>query len=112
MIGGILFFIIEAKLDKPSSNNLAQLFLEFLCASSSPESMCTRIEHYTAAAKINKQADFEGLRIYGVLTDLNRFDFYSYDPISNRFCQDNGILVSTLRDGFSSGMIYGMCLVS
>lgn len=36
MIGGILFFIIEAKLDKPSSNNLAQLFLDLLCASSSP----------------------------------------------------------------------------
>jgi hypothetical protein len=63
MIGGILFFIIEAKLDKPSNNNLARVFLEFLCASSSPRSMCTRIERYTAAAKVNKQADFEGLRV-------------------------------------------------
>jgi hypothetical protein len=35
MIGGILFFVIEAKLDRPSANNLAQLFLELLCASSS-----------------------------------------------------------------------------
>ena len=98
MVCGILFFVIETK--NLSDNNLAQLFLEFLCASSSPESMCTRIEHYTAAAKINKQADFEGLCIYGVLTNLNRFAFYSYDPISNRFCQDNGILVETLRDSY------------
>ena len=35
MIGGILVFVIEVKLGKPSSNNLAQLFLELLCASSS-----------------------------------------------------------------------------
>jgi hypothetical protein len=36
MVGGILFFVIEAKSDKPSNSNLAQLFLELLCASSSP----------------------------------------------------------------------------
>jgi hypothetical protein len=36
MIGGILFFVIELKLDRLSKNNLAQLFLEFLCAYSSP----------------------------------------------------------------------------
>jgi hypothetical protein len=35
MIGGILFFIIEAKLGPPSNNNLAQLLLKLLCASSS-----------------------------------------------------------------------------
>jgi hypothetical protein len=74
--------------------------------------MCTRIEHHTAAAKVNKQADFEGLRVYGVLTNLTRFAFYSYDPISNIFCHDIEIFVETLRDGFLSGMIHGMCLVS
>lgn len=126
MIGGILFLVIEAKLDKPSNNNLAQLFLELLCASSSPWSMCTHTEHSTAAAKVNKQADFEGLlsvsqrrfyhldgicwiwdrrskrktdaglwelhrhvphvlRVYGVLTNLNRVSFYSYNPILSRW---------------------------
>ena len=74
--------------------------------------MCTRIEHYTAATKVNKQADFEGLRVYGVLTNLTRFAFYSYDPISNTFCGDDEIFVEMLRDGFSSGMTHGMCLVS
>ena len=33
MIGGILFFIIEAKLNAQSKNNMAQLLLEFLCMS-------------------------------------------------------------------------------
>ena len=70
--------------------------------------MCTRVERYTAAAKVNKQADFEGLRVYGILTNLTRFAFYSYDPISNSFCRDDEIFVETLRDGFSSGMIHGM----
>jgi hypothetical protein len=36
MIGGILFFVIELKLDRPSDNDMAQLFLEFLCVSSNP----------------------------------------------------------------------------
>ncbi|KAI0286179.1 hypothetical protein BC826DRAFT_918404 [Russula brevipes] len=89
MIGGILFLVIEARLDKPSSNNLAQLFLELL-----------------SAARVNKQADFEGLRVYGILTNLTRFAFYSYHPTSNMFCQDDEIFVEVLRDGFSSGMIH------
>jgi hypothetical protein len=31
MIGGILFFVLEMKLGILDSDNLAQLFLEFLC---------------------------------------------------------------------------------
>jgi len=31
MIGGILFFVLEMKLLGLTSDNLAQLFLEFLC---------------------------------------------------------------------------------
>ena len=73
--------------------------------------MCTRIEHYIAAARGNKQAYFEGLRIYGVLTNLTRFAFFSYDPKSDTFCRDDEIFVGVLRDGFSSGMIHSMCLV-
>ena len=32
MIGGILFFVVEFKLNCPNNDNLAQLFLELLCA--------------------------------------------------------------------------------
>jgi hypothetical protein len=33
MIGGTLFFVIEAMSNKPSNNDLARFFLELLCAS-------------------------------------------------------------------------------
>jgi hypothetical protein len=36
MIGGALFFVIEAGLEKPYYNNFARLFLEFLCVSLCP----------------------------------------------------------------------------
>jgi hypothetical protein len=34
---------------------------------------------------MNKEAEFEGLRVYGLLTNLTRFAFYSYDPTSDTF---------------------------
>lgn len=74
--------------------------------------MCSYIEHYIAAAKENQKSDFEGLRVYGVLTTLTHFAFYSYDPISNTFCEDHEIFMMTQRDGFLSDMIHGMCPVS
>ncbi|KAI0298866.1 hypothetical protein BC826DRAFT_967215 [Russula brevipes] len=88
MIGGTLFFVIEAKFDEPYCNNFARLFLEFL-----------------ATAKENQKITFEGLRIYGILTDLGSFSFYSYDPKSNTFCEDDAIVVGNLRDKFLSDMI-------
>jgi hypothetical protein len=59
MIDGDLFFVIELR---PSRDNLAQLFLEFLC-------MCQCLDrclkHIPAAARVNKGVKFEELRIYG-----------------------------------------------
>ena len=60
---------------------------------------------------MNKEAEFEGLRVYGLLTNLTRFAFYSYDPTSDTFAKDDVIHVETLRDGFSACMIQSMCLV-
>lgn len=76
--------------------------------------MCTRVGYYIAAAKVNKRerANLEGLRVHGAITNLTRFSFYTYDHISDTFCQDDEILVETLRDGFSSGMVQCMSLVS
>lgn len=73
-----------------------------------PEVFVHILIHYTATAEANKETDFEGLRIYGVLTNLTRFAFYSYEPISKTFCEDEELFVETLRDGFSSGMIHSM----
>jgi hypothetical protein len=63
-------------------------------------------------AKLNKQTDFEGLRIYGLLTDLTLFRFYSYDPQNKVFCQDETFVVDAKRESFSSSMMNGMCLFS
>ena len=65
------------------------------------------IEHYTAAAKVNKEANFKGLQVYGLFTNMTRFTFYSYDPMSNTFCGENKIFIGALQDSFSE-MIHSM----
>ncbi|KAI0248593.1 hypothetical protein BJV78DRAFT_1276522 [Lactifluus subvellereus] len=89
MIGGILFFVIKMKFGSEREDNIAQLFLELL-----------------SAAEMNKQAKFEGLRVHGLLTDLQCFYFYSYDPIQKRFAFDEMLLVNTTRDAFIADMIH------
>jgi len=88
MIGGILFFIIEFKFGVPDDHNLAQLFLELL-----------------SGAEQNSTLKFAGLRIYGLLTDLILFKFYSYDPANEQFCIDETIVINNKRIGAFSDMI-------
>ncbi|KIL59813.1 hypothetical protein M378DRAFT_84610 [Amanita muscaria Koide BX008] len=88
MIGGILFLVIEFKVGTPSHNNLAQLFLELL-----------------SAAERNNRLNFAGLRVYGLFTDLTQFKFYSYNPTSKEFCQDENILINNKRTAAFSDMI-------
>ena len=52
---------------------------------------------YLAAAEVNKSIDFAGLRIYGLLTDLVQFKFYSYEPTTCQFCFDEIIYVNVKR---------------
>jgi hypothetical protein len=69
--------------------------------------MSAHAEIYTAAAKINSEIDFDGLRIYGLLTDALKFSFYSYDPKTNFFCFDEEILISNKRPTALVDMIDG-----
>lgn len=62
---------------------------------------------YTAAAEINKKVNFEGLRVYGLLTDLQRFHFYSYDPSQRRFAFDETLQAGNERETFIASMIRG-----
>jgi hypothetical protein len=57
---------------------------------------------------MNKEAEFEGLRVHGLLTDLQSFRFYSYDPIQKRFAFDETLLANAQRDVFVGDMIRGM----
>ena len=56
---------------------------------------------------MNKSIDFKGLRIYGLLTDLIQFKFYSYDPATNQFCFDETIIINVKRTDAFSDMIDG-----
>ncbi|KIM48459.1 hypothetical protein M413DRAFT_22952 [Hebeloma cylindrosporum] len=83
MVGGVLFFVLEMKFQGLTSDNLAQLFLEFLSAST-----------------LNKRRNFQQLRIYGVLTDLSRCHVYSYDPVQIVFSLAESLFLITI-DNYS-----------
>lgn len=63
---------------------------------------------YTAAAEMNKKVKYEGLRVHGLLTDLQTFHFYSYNPTEKIFSFDETLVIHGTRDEFIKDMIYGM----
>ncbi|EDR13985.1 uncharacterized protein LACBIDRAFT_305296 [Laccaria bicolor S238N-H82] len=85
MIGGMLFFVI---LRFRGEDDIAQLFLELL-----------------SAAEMNKNVEFEGLRVYGLLTDMETFHFYSYDQTQKKFAFDEMLRVNSTREMFIADMI-------
>ncbi|RXW15449.1 hypothetical protein EST38_g10398 [Candolleomyces aberdarensis] len=87
---GSFVLVVEMKIGLFKDDNLAQLFLELL----------------VAAAKLNKETGFGEQRVYGLLTDLSAFRFYSYDPVTETFNPDEDIFVNVRRDDPCSGMIY------
>jgi hypothetical protein len=60
---------------------------------------------------VNEKMDFANLRIYGLLTDLIDFHFYSYDPSAKEFAFDKTLVVNITRDVAFSDMIPGMYLL-
>lgn len=60
---------------------------------------------YTAAAEMNKNAIFEGLRVHGLITDLETFHFYSYDQTRKKFAFDETLHASATRETFIADMI-------
>jgi hypothetical protein len=66
---------------------------------------------YTAAAEMNKNAKFEGLQVYGLLTNLRSFHFFSYDQSRGTFALDHKELkAGGDRESFMVDMIHGMWL--
>ena len=61
---------------------------------------------------MNAQINLEGLRIYGLLTNLVQFRFYSYDPIALQFCFDETIIIDNKRPGAFSDMMDGVYIFS
>lgn len=61
----------------------------------------------SSAAEMNKDADFEGRRVHGLLTDLQTFHFYSYDQTRREFAFDEMPQVNPAREMFIADMIRG-----
>jgi len=57
---------------------------------------------------MNKKLKFRGLRVYGLLTDLLQFKFYSYNPPTETFCFDETLLVEIRRTKSLSDMVDGL----
>lgn len=64
---------------------------------------------HAAAAKINKNLNFDGLRVHGLLADMETFHFYSYDQTQRKFTFDEILQVNSTREMFIADMINGMC---
>ena len=60
-----------------------------------------------ATAETNKSIDSKGMRIYGLLTNLFAFKFYSYDPSTNQFYFDETICSNAKRTTAFADMIDG-----
>ena len=60
-----------------------------------------------AASKPNKELHL----IYGLVTDLTTFEFYSYDPVANKFFKEEDYIVENKRESFFSDMIHSMFIV-
>ncbi|KAJ7700153.1 hypothetical protein B0H17DRAFT_1196138 [Mycena rosella] len=72
VVGNVLFLVIEPELVKNiSDSNHAQLFTELY-----------------SATELNAMEGFRSLTVYGLLTDMGIFEFYSFDPISRTFYRD------------------------
>lgn len=56
------------------------------------------LNQHLAAAEQNIQLNFVGLRIYGLLTNLTHFKFYSYNPTTKQFCYDEDICINQQQE--------------
>jgi hypothetical protein len=61
-----------------------------------------------AAAEMNEKLNFAGLRIYGLLTDLTQFKFYSYNPSTKQFSFDERIVIEITRSAAFTNMVNGL----
>lgn len=97
--------------DRLHDNVLAQVFLELLGVSrGSPIAyMYLILSQPAAAAETKKSNNRSGSRIYGILTNFDQFNFYSYDPATNKFYFDEMRVVNLERKSTFSDMMDGTC---
>lgn len=90
-------------------SNVAQLFSELYCKH--PFVGWFLAQAGTAAAwQMNHAAGFGSLVVYGLLTDLGSFHFFSFDPVTTTFYRDGKIMVNQKRGDFLHDMMEGAFL--
>jgi hypothetical protein len=67
---------------------------------------------HTAAAAENVTVDYANLRVYGLLTNSTKFEFYSYDPVEKQFSLDEEFSLETRRNYYCFGMIHEFLMQS
>ncbi len=97
--------------DRLHDNVLAQVFLQLLGVSCGlPIAYIYLILSQPAAtAEMNRLNECGGSRIYGILTNFDQFNFYSYNPATNKFYFDETMVVNLERKIAFSDMMDGMC---
>ncbi|KAJ2934555.1 hypothetical protein H1R20_g2529, partial [Candolleomyces eurysporus] len=86
---GYMFVVLRMKPGVSFGCEVTQLFLELL-----------------SADLLNQDAGGVGpVRVHGLLTDLNRFVFYSFDPTTKTFYEGERHGCGDFRDSFCSSMI-------
>jgi hypothetical protein len=98
---------MKLRIDK--GNNLAQMFLELLGTRFLLTCFIPSYDWYSAAAEVNNTVNYtdSSLPIYGLLTDYEKFEFYSYDPVAREFRVGEQIKVSWRREQRLSEMEAG-----
>lgn len=87
--GGFLLLVMEFKPADQDSTALAELFLELL-----------------SAAKSNAQVEqYANLRVFGLMTDMSTFKFFSYSPETKRFYHGPKLIANNKREDFCYDMI-------
>lgn len=51
---------------------------------------------------------FPNIHIHGLLSDMGKFEFYSYDPVTKKFFLDELIDVNSIKESQISDMIPGL----
>ncbi|KAJ6590559.1 hypothetical protein DFH09DRAFT_1274027 [Mycena vulgaris] len=90
IVGNVLFLVVELKLGLRENHDIkyAQLFSKLFSAS-----------------ELNRSVGFPSLKVYGLLTDMGTFDFFSFDPVLRTFYRDPTIGVARKREDFLYDMI-------
>lgn len=100
--GNVMFLVVElkvAQVEKCMANSVLNYYVRLKYPGPS------MLRGTPAVASVNQKAGIGNLRVYGLITNLSVFEFYSYDPTGKQVFFDSAIIANNKRDDFTSDMI-------